>query len=247
MERGERCAGEPVSRVTGEPGEPGVRERARAHRPAAAPRSGRPPAAPVVEAAHVHGNHRRGGRGDRGRERGAAHPRAQDPVRRQAGRLDCHRRRRPDGDADGRPVLRGQCDARDVPALEPGAPEAGRQGQPGALRAADRPPQRSHRPRRRRRPGVDRVVHARGRRDHRPLRDAAGAAALHGGEGAGGDRRREPDDHRQDADSFAVSLVQYTQEHTGLLAKKPGDSVNIETDIIARYVETLLEARAAEG
>jgi len=47
--------------------------------------------------------------------------------------------------------------------------------------------------------------------------------------------------------SFAVSLVQYTQEHTGLLAKKPGDSVNIETDIIARYVETLLEARAAEG
>lgn len=41
-------------------------------------------------------------------------------------------------------------------------------------------------------------------------------------------------------DSFAVSLVQYTQEHTNLLRKKPGDSVNIETDIIARYVETLL-------
>jgi riboflavin synthase len=46
---------------------------------------------------------------------------------------------------------------------------------------------------------------------------------------------------------FAVSLVQYTQEHTSLIAKKPGDSVNIETDIIARYVETLLEARTAEG
>ena len=42
------------------------------------------------------------------------------------------------------------------------------------------------------------------------------------------------------ADSFAVSLVQYTQEHTNLLRKRPGDSVNIETDIIARYVETLL-------
>jgi riboflavin synthase len=41
-------------------------------------------------------------------------------------------------------------------------------------------------------------------------------------------------------DSFAVSLVQYTQEHTNLLRKRPGDSVNIETDIIARYVETLL-------
>jgi len=42
------------------------------------------------------------------------------------------------------------------------------------------------------------------------------------------------------ADSFAVSLVQYTQAHTNLLRKQPGDSVNIETDIIARYVETLL-------
>jgi riboflavin synthase len=41
-------------------------------------------------------------------------------------------------------------------------------------------------------------------------------------------------------DSFAVSLVQYTQDHTTLLKKKPGDAVNIETDIIARYVETLL-------
>jgi riboflavin synthase len=46
------------------------------------------------------------------------------------------------------------------------------------------------------------------------------------------------------ADSFAVSLVQYTQAHTNLLAKQPGDSVNIETDIIARYVETLLQGRA---
>ena len=45
------------------------------------------------------------------------------------------------------------------------------------------------------------------------------------------------------ADSFAVSLVQYTQAHTNLLRKQPGDSVNIETDIIARYVETLLQNR----
>ena len=45
------------------------------------------------------------------------------------------------------------------------------------------------------------------------------------------------------ADSFAVSLVQYTQEHTSLLGKKPGASVNIETDIIARYVENFLASR----
>jgi riboflavin synthase len=42
------------------------------------------------------------------------------------------------------------------------------------------------------------------------------------------------------ADTFAVSLVQYTQAHTTLLDKRPGDSVNIETDIIARYVENML-------
>jgi riboflavin synthase len=44
----------------------------------------------------------------------------------------------------------------------------------------------------------------------------------------------------KDGESFSVSLVQYTQEHTNLLGKKVGDSVNIETDIIARYVENLL-------
>src|SRR5215468_689464 len=45
------------------------------------------------------------------------------------------------------------------------------------------------------------------------------------------------------ADSFAVSLVQYTQGHTNLLDKRPGQSVNIETDILARYVENLLAER----
>ncbi|HSP96721.1 MAG TPA: riboflavin synthase [Candidatus Dormibacteraeota bacterium] len=45
------------------------------------------------------------------------------------------------------------------------------------------------------------------------------------------------------ADTFAVSLVQYTQAHTNLLDKQPGDAVNIETDILARYVENLLAQR----
>ena len=47
------------------------------------------------------------------------------------------------------------------------------------------------------------------------------------------------------ADTFAVSLVQYTQEHTNILRKRPGDSVNIETDIIARYVEGFLQERGS--
>lgn len=45
------------------------------------------------------------------------------------------------------------------------------------------------------------------------------------------------------ADTFAVSLVQYTQANTTLLGKRPGDRVNIETDIIARYVEAAVSAR----
>jgi riboflavin synthase len=47
------------------------------------------------------------------------------------------------------------------------------------------------------------------------------------------------------AESFAVSLVRYTQEHTNLLRRRPGDRVNLETDIIARYVGQLLEERLA--
>ena len=47
----------------------------------------------------------------------------------------------------------------------------------------------------------------------------------------------------KDATSFAVSLVQYTQEHTNLTQRVPGDEINIETDILARYVDELLAAR----
>lgn len=46
----------------------------------------------------------------------------------------------------------------------------------------------------------------------------------------------------KDETSFSVSLVQYTQEHTNLIQRKPGDSINLETDIIARYVQQYLEA-----
>jgi riboflavin synthase len=39
--------------------------------------------------------------------------------------------------------------------------------------------------------------------------------------------------------SFVVSLVAYTMEHTTLGRKRPGDVVNLETDILAKYVEGL--------
>ena len=49
----------------------------------------------------------------------------------------------------------------------------------------------------------------------------------------------------KDESSLTVSLVQYTQEHTNLLQKEPGARINLESDIIARYVDQLLADRAA--
>ena len=51
----------------------------------------------------------------------------------------------------------------------------------------------------------------------------------------------------RDEESFSVSLVQFTQVHTNLMTKKPGDSINLETDLLVRYVEQLLQERAVGG
>jgi riboflavin synthase len=39
------------------------------------------------------------------------------------------------------------------------------------------------------------------------------------------------------SDSFAVSLVGFTREHTTLGRVRVGDKVNIEVDIMAKYLE----------
>ena len=44
---------------------------------------------------------------------------------------------------------------------------------------------------------------------------------------------------QRDAGSFSVSLVAYTLKNTTLGGRKPGDVVNLEIDIIAKYVEQL--------
>ncbi|MFH1437134.1 MAG: riboflavin synthase [Pseudomonadota bacterium] len=46
-----------------------------------------------------------------------------------------------------------------------------------------------------------------------------------------------------DTSSFQVSIVEYTRKHTTLGDRQVGDSVNLEVDIIAKYVEHLREAR----
>jgi riboflavin synthase len=46
-----------------------------------------------------------------------------------------------------------------------------------------------------------------------------------------------------DDSSFVVSLVAYTMENTTLGRKRPGDAVNLEADVIAKYVENLKEPK----
>lgn len=43
---------------------------------------------------------------------------------------------------------------------------------------------------------------------------------------------------------FAVSIIPHTLENTSLAARRPGDAVNLETDVIGKYVERLLGDRA---
>ena len=45
----------------------------------------------------------------------------------------------------------------------------------------------------------------------------------------------------KDASSFQVSVVDYTQKHTTLGTRQVGDLVNLEVDIIAKYVEQLTQ------
>lgn len=46
-----------------------------------------------------------------------------------------------------------------------------------------------------------------------------------------------------DPDSFAVSLVSYTSAQTTLGSARPGRTVNLEVDVLARYIERLQQTR----
>jgi riboflavin synthase len=49
------------------------------------------------------------------------------------------------------------------------------------------------------------------------------------------------------AETISVSLVYHTQQNITLADKRPGASVNLEADVIARYVERLVEPYGASG
>ena len=46
-----------------------------------------------------------------------------------------------------------------------------------------------------------------------------------------------------DAEGFEVALVPHTVSHTAFAQTQAGDAVNLEVDLVARYVERLLSAR----
>ncbi len=48
-------------------------------------------------------------------------------------------------------------------------------------------------------------------------------------------------------DSFSVAVIPYTLRHTNLQALAVGEAVNIEVDILAKYVERMLTYTAATG
>ena len=45
-------------------------------------------------------------------------------------------------------------------------------------------------------------------------------------------------------EDFAVSIIPHTSSHTALLKKRTGDVVNLENDIVGKYVERLLGRKA---
>ncbi len=52
---------------------------------------------------------------------------------------------------------------------------------------------------------------------------------------------------RVDDSGFGVALIPHTQEVTTLGPKGPGDPVNLEADVVAKYVERLLSVSTEEG
>jgi riboflavin synthase len=49
------------------------------------------------------------------------------------------------------------------------------------------------------------------------------------------------------AEGFTINIIPHTANHTTLRFRGPGDEVNIETDLIGKYVERLLGGRESAG
>jgi riboflavin synthase len=50
-----------------------------------------------------------------------------------------------------------------------------------------------------------------------------------------------------DADVLSVAVIPHTYQRTALRARRPGDRLNLECDILAKYLETLLRPRQSSA
>jgi len=48
-------------------------------------------------------------------------------------------------------------------------------------------------------------------------------------------------------DIAEAAIIPYTYDHTNIRDRKPGDAVNLEGDILGKYIERYLESRSASG
>lgn len=48
-------------------------------------------------------------------------------------------------------------------------------------------------------------------------------------------------------DIVSAAIIPHTWEHTSLSTKKPGDRINIECDVLAKYVEQLMKNYTLTG
>ena len=75
------------------------------------------------------------------------------------------------------------------------------------------------------------------------LARAEAADALRRDQGLGRARRRLADVNEVTADTFSVLIIPHTLSVTTLGAAKPGDTMNLEIDLMARYAARLMETK----
>ena len=158
----------------------------------------------------------------------------------QARRLDRDRRCLPDrrrGRQGRAGVRRRPGDARPH---DPRNPRPRVEGQPRARAACRGSTRRALRPGPRRRRRQRALRRVRGRREADLVRRAGRAAPLRRREGVDRGAGDEPDRRRGRPKGFAVALIPHTLAATTLGALEPEDPVNLEGDVLAKYVEKLL-------
>ena len=95
----------------------------------------------------------------------------------------------------------------------------------------------------RRKPGQSGTTHAFTRPAGRPFRVAAKLSSLLVAKGSVAVDGISLTVNQASLRWFSVMIIPFTLQHTNLRARRVGDKVNIETDLIGKYVHSFLEKR----